>query len=213
MIIDQLALFEEVKPKKKICRDRLIKTVSYDQQEILDWITQLYLKGVPFQCDPTYSTGVIWQGIPGPELKYDIRPQAPGVAQASADALPLADGSLRSLFFDPPFLIKTGEGSLIKKRFSDFPSVEYMWAFYNRSMTEFCRVLRKKGVFAFKCQDLISSGEQVPSQFQVMDMGFKLGLKWLDTFILINEKVVVPPQRQRHGRKVHSYFIVFQKVK
>ena len=212
MIAEQPSLFDGIKPQRKVCRDRLITTVSYDQQEIMGWITDLYLKGMPFQCDPTYSTGVIWRGIPGPELKYDIRPQAPGVEQASADALPLKDGSLRSLFFDPPFLVKTGEGSLIKNRFSDFPSVAVMWEFYQNSMIEFHRVLRKKGVFAFKCQDFISSGDQVPSQFKVMEIGFKLGLKWLDTFILINEKVVVPPQRQRHGRKIHSYFIVFQKV-
>lgn len=211
MIAEQLALIDELGSKQRFCRDQMIKTVSYDQQEIVRWIMDLYLDGKPFQCDPTYSTGVIWRGLPGPAFKYDIRPQAPGVQQASADALPLEDGALSSLFFDPPFLIKTGDGSLIKKRFSDFPSVVEMWAFYSRSMTEFQRVLKANGVLAFKCQDLISSGEQVPSQYQIMDMGFKLGLRWLDTFILVNDNPIMPPQRQRHARKIHSYFVVFQK--
>jgi hypothetical protein len=209
MIIDQLALFSEMKPKKKVQRDRLITTVSYDQQEIMDWIEQLFLGGGRFECDPTYSIGVIWRDRYEPRHRFDIRPQSPGVIEASADKLPFEPNSLSSLFFDPPFLIETGGGSIMKNR---FPTIGSLWNFYAAAMIEFERVLKPGGVFAFKCQDLISSGRQVPSQWWIMNMAIALNIQWEETFILINDNPIVPPTQQKHGRKVHSYFIVFKKV-
>lgn len=212
MIIEQMALFADLKPKKKIQRDRLITTVSYDQQEIMSWIEQLFLGGGRFECDPTYSIGVIWRDRYEPKFRSDVFPQVPGVVQASADKLPFEPNTLGSIFFDPPFLIETGVGSVIKERFSSFPTISALWDFYASSMIEFERVLKPGGVFAFKCQDLISSGRQVPSQWWIMNMAMALNLQWEETFILLNDNPIVPPTQQKHGRKVHSFFIVFKKV-
>lgn len=211
MIAYQQPLFDIVKPKAKVCRGEMITTVNHDQQAILKNIIALYLGGKTFDCDPTFSKGVIWDGLSHPPRKYDIKPQAPGVVEASATSLPLADASLNSIFYDPPFLIRTGKGSVIKDRFSDFPSIAELWQFYRDSLVEFHRVLKHKGIVAFKCQDLISSGEQVASQYEIMRMAFDIGYRWMDTFILVSDHPIVSPQRQKHARKIHSYFIVFQK--
>lgn len=212
MIVDQLALFNDIKPKRKVQRDKLITTVSHDQQQIMDWIEQLFLGGGRFECDPTYSIGVIWRDRYEPKHRSDINLQVPGVVQASADKLPFEPNTLSSIFFDPPFLIETGGGSIMKDRFASFPTIGALWDFYAATMIEFERVLKPGGVFAFKCQDLISSGRQVPSQWWIMNVAVSLNLQWEETFILINDNPIVPPTTQKHGRKVHSYFMVFKKV-
>ena len=37
--------------------DKVIKSISYNQHEILYNIMQLYNNGKPFECDMTYSKG------------------------------------------------------------------------------------------------------------------------------------------------------------
>lgn len=209
--MNQLTLFNEP-PKLANYRTGLITTVHHDQKQIVRWISQLYLQGAPFECDPTYSKGVIWRGLAEPTYKYDLNPQVDGVEQADATALPHSPGELASIFFDPPFLITTGAGSIIKDRFSSFPTLDAMWDMYRGSLAEFWRVLQPGGVLTFKCQDFVSSGKQVPSQFNVMSFARGQGFEWLDTLILVAKSVIlVPHRRQVHARKTHSYFLVFRK--
>lgn len=81
----------------------LIKSISYDQEEIINGIMQL--QGIArFDVDPTYSKGVFWKNIVEPVHKFDINPQTPDTTQASAMDLPLESNSINSIMFDPPFL-------------------------------------------------------------------------------------------------------------
>jgi len=71
----------------------------------------------PIQADVTFGSGCFYRGIDYPELCFDLVPRKPGVIAADVCRLPLKDACLRSVMFDPPFLIKTGPGAKLKERF------------------------------------------------------------------------------------------------
>lgn len=200
----------------------LIRSVYEDQDELIAGILQLHCPSGRIDCDPTYSKGVFYQGsITPPDLKFDINPQVSGVEAASADALPLADCSLDTIMFDPPFLATTGpslrqdDGSnRINKRFGVFASEVELHAFYARALAEFHRILRPGGVLIFKCQDKVSSGKQYLSHVFVINQAEATGFYSLDLFILLaKQRIVADWQKanQKHARKFHSYFLVFRK--
>lgn len=74
----------------------VVKSVSYDQGEIIRNILKLYVPNVAIDCDPTYCIGSFYKntGVSAPRLKFDIKPQLEDVVQADCRSLPLEDGSL-----------------------------------------------------------------------------------------------------------------------
>jgi hypothetical protein len=59
----------------------VIKSVSYDQQEILNNILKLHVPSGVYDCDLTTSKGNFYKNgvVPMPRLKYDKHPQVEGV--------------------------------------------------------------------------------------------------------------------------------------
>lgn len=64
----------------------LIKSISYNQDEIIKWILKLYCPD-GFELDPTYSKGNFYKNLPQPKLKYDLSPQVSGVKEADCTNL------------------------------------------------------------------------------------------------------------------------------
>jgi len=196
----------------------MIKSISYNQDEILKWILSL-CKLTTFDCDPTYSKGNFYKAIPEPKLKFDISPGCSGVIKSDCRQLPLSDESLHSLMFDPPFLATKGKslqaksGNIINKRFSVFPDEKSLHQFYIDSLKEFYRVIKPNGFLIFKCQDKVSSGKQYFSHVFVHNKAIEIGFYPKDLFILLaKNRIVANWQRnQQHARKFHSYFWVLQK--
>lgn len=58
----------------------MIKSVSYDQAEIIQNILKLHVPAHVIDCDPTYSKGNFYNntGIIPPKYRYDISPQGGG---------------------------------------------------------------------------------------------------------------------------------------
>lgn len=199
--------------------DELAVSLTYNEKDIIRWIILLHNGGKPFDMDPTYSTGRFWTDIPGPRLKFDINPQAEGVTEADARAIPLPDASVRSIMFDPPFVVGGhNEGfkdGIIKKRFSFFKTMEDLYSFYNGALTEFWRLLKKDGIVAFKCQDTVSGGKQFMSHFEVIKQAERIGFYCKDLFVLGRANVLWSPNmaNQQHARKNHCYFIVLKVIK
>jgi len=188
-----------------------VRSLSFDEREIIRWIMLLHNDGQPFDLDPTYSTGRFWEGLPEPRLKMDIAPQAPGVIQADARALPLESGNVGSIMFDPPFVVApSARPGIIRERFSCYLNVPALWAFYRGALVEFWRVLRPGGVVAFKCQDTVSGGINYMTHAAVIAMAQEIGYYVKDLFILARRNVLWSPNmaNQQHARKTHSYFIV-----
>lgn len=200
----------------------MIKSISYDQSEIIRDIIRLHCP-TGIDCDPTFSSGNFYKntGIDNPKYCYDIEPKTPEVLRADCRSLPLPDESIRCLMFDPPFLATTGkslhiddDSNIINKRFGVYDSEILLHRMYIDALVEFQRVLISDGVLIFKCQDKVSSGKQYFSHCFVQQAAIDAGFYPVDLFILLSKNRIVADwqlKNQKHARKFHSYFWVFRK--
>ena len=193
----------------------VIKSISYSQDEILNWIIQLYCPD-GFELDPTYSKGVFYKNIPQPPLKFDLNPQIDGVEQSDCCDLPLDDESISTIMFDPPFVAGIGKtnNGIIRKRFGAYKTIQsHLWPMYHLALTEFYRILKPNGVLVTKCQDGIDSSKQYLSHVEIINKAIELGFYPKDLFILLAKHRMMSPNMrvQQHARKFHCYFIVFIK--
>lgn len=201
----------------------MIKSVSCSQEEILQWIIQLYISSGCFDVDATFSTGGFYRNaqIPLPRHRFDLTPQADGVQEADCRNLPLAADSIQSMILDPPFLATKGPslsaeiGNRINRRFGVYPNETALRDMYADTISEAYRVLKPGGILVFKCQDKVSSGKQHMMHCFVYTEAVKHGFEPLDLFILLaKSRLIANWQRnQKHARKYHCYFWVFRKPK
>lgn len=224
-------------PDESVQKGETIKSISFDQNEILQNIMALHTG--PIQADVTFGSGCFYKPpkvltqvqvdgtgmmapifqipiLSRPPLCFDLEPRVPGVIAADVRRLPLRDCCLNSVMFDPPFLIKTGPGAKLKERFGcQVGNMQDLWGFYFRAMKEIHRVLIPGGWLIFKCQDGVLSGVNYFTHLVICEWGMKLGFKPIDLFILLVKHRMTDRTHkvQKHARKYHSYFWVFKKVK
>lgn len=197
-----------------------IRSTSYDQYDIIRDIQRIH-EIERFDLDPTYSKGVFYKpdDIMEPRLKYDLFPKTEDTIQASAEDLPLEDGSIGSIMFDPPFVAghtKKKPTGIIGKRFHGFRYVSDLWGWYDECLAEFSRVLEDKGILVFKCQDTVSSAKNWFSHCFIMNQALVHGFYPKDMFVLLAKARLIGKnhrKKQSHARKFHSYFWVFEKKK
>ena len=199
----------------------MIKSISYSQDEILEWIIQLYIKSGRFDADVTFSSGGFYRSstIPLPAHRFDLYPQSAEVQKADCRELPLDDETLESIILDPPFLATKGpsllsdSGNLINRRFSVCPTEATLRDLYRDAIAESFRVLKPGGILVFKCQDKVSSGKQYMMHCFVYNEAVQRGFEVLDLFVLLaNSRLIANWQKnQKHARKFHCYFWVFRK--
>jgi tRNA G10 N-methylase Trm11 len=199
-------------------------SIVHSDTEAIQAIQTLHLQGKDIQADVTYSKGNFYkQGVNPPEYKFDLMPQTPDTIQADARSVPLPDQSLSSIMFDPPFLATSGasltlddDSNKINKRFSVFPTEKLLHQFYIEAMQEQYRLLKENGVLIFKCQDKVSSGKQYMSHVFIIQEAIKIGFYCKDMLVLLaKQRIVADWQKanQKHVRKYHSYYLVFEKNK
>jgi SAM-dependent methyltransferase len=200
----------------------LVKSIGYDQSEIIRNILRLHVPEGKIDCDPTFSTGAFYNGtgIDAPQYRFDISPQRADVIQADARHLPLIDGSISCMMLDPPFLATKGkslnstDGNIINRRFGVYPDEKSLHRCYSDMLAEAYRVLKPDGILIFKCQDKVSSGKQYMSHVYIINEAVRIGFYPKDLFILLAKSRLVADwqkQNQAHARKWHAYFLVLQK--
>lgn len=193
----------------------MIKTVNNNQENLIKDILALHCPN-GIDLDPTYSKGNFYKNIPQPKLKSDLFPQFTDVIQSEASSLWLANDSINSIMFDPPFLAghtKEKPTGIMGERFHGFRYVTDLWDWYDKCLVEFHRVLNAGGVLIFKCQDTVSSGKQWLSHVHIINKAQEVGFYTKDLFILTAKNRIVGHNHkvQKHARKFHSYFLVFVK--
>tara|TARA_R110000822_G_scaffold288586_1_gene409879 strand:- start:228 stop:788 length:561 start_codon:yes stop_codon:yes gene_type:complete len=177
-----------------------------------------------FCADVTYGNGKFYGEIDKPIFKGDISPQSEGVTECSSSSLPVQDGAFKSLVFDPPFLTyvrdaRGGNGNMIMaKRFGGYWRYDELEKHYRETLLEAHRVLSKKGIMVFKCQDIIHNHKMHCTHINVIEWA-KGMFRLKDLFILpVKSRMPIPQQEgtkkkvQKHARIFHSYFMVLEKV-
>lgn len=198
---------------------RVITSIGYIETDIIKDILYLHSNDNYIDCDPTYSTGNFYKNkLPQPKHKFDKAPQTADTIKATSDNLPLEDNSIKTIMFDPPFVMsgqnynesKKGSG-IISKRFTAFKNFEELKKMYSDSLKEFHRVLAPNGIVIFKCQDVIVSAKNHFTHCWVMYEAIKYGFYPKDLFILLAKNRINDGRKQQHARKYHSYYLVFEK--
>ncbi len=204
----------------------LVKSVYGSNFEVIKNIMELY-NIEKFDLDCTYSKGNFWKGLEAPVYKTDLYPINESVIEANSENLPFESNSMKSIMWDPPFVI-VGSGnshknnkegsSIIAKRFEGYGTYDDLKSNYYNTLKELYRLTQDGGYVVMKCQDTVSGGKQYFSHVMVMNMAYRLGFYPRDLFVLTSNVRVnafngTKWTKQHHARKYHSYFWVFEKVK
>lgn len=174
-----------------------------------------------FDADVTYGNGIFWKSLPKPVMCFDIDPQLPEVIEASSVQIPLPDGCINSIMFDPPFLTYIKQGrehdSIMGKRFSGYWKYSELQDHYTGTIREAFRLLNKGGVLVVKCQDIIHNHSMHATHVNVIKWSENM-FRLKDLFILTAKHRLPMPEKdgekkrtQKHARIFHSYFMVLER--
>lgn len=193
------------------------KSYFENEQECIKAILEIHNGGNDIDCDPMYFKGNFYKnGLNKPKYRFDLNPQnGTDCVQADATNLPLDNMSIDSIMLDPPFLFgvhgKTKNYYSAKTHtiFKDWTELENC---YKGILTNAYRVLKRNGLLIFKCQDYTDS-KTTMTHCYVWQWATELGFYAKDLAILNipKSKVYNGNLKQKHLRKVHTYFWVFEK--
>lgn len=187
-----------------------------NEQELIKAIISIHNDEKDIECDPMYFKGNFWKdGLNKPKYRFDINPQVADCSYGDATNLPLNDNTLESMILDPPFLFgihgKT-TNYYSSKTHTIFENWEALEKCYKGILNEAYRVLKKNGLLIFKCQDYTDS-KTTMTHCYVWEWAMEIGFYAKDLAILNipKHKVYNGNTKQRHFRKVHTYFWIFIK--
>lgn len=197
------------------------RSISYDQTEILEWIRRLHCND-KFDVDASYGNGSFYKKMSKPFRRFDTDENMKDCEFGDSRNLPLQNESVESVVFDPPFLTyvqnnrEHNTNMVMSSRFSGYVNYVDLTEHYQKSLDEFNRVLKKKGVVVFKCQDIIHNHKMHATHINVVNWAGERGFRLKDLFIL-NAKNRIPRSNKgrgpQHARVFHSYFLVLEKMK
>ena len=191
-----------------------------NEQECLRAILNIHNNGNPIELDPMYNKGMFYRDfVLKPLLRFDLNAEEQGydAEQGNACCLPLADSSIGCMILDPPFMFGTHgntKNNVSAKRYTMFDSFEELKDCYQKILAESNRLLKPNGLLIFKCQDY-TDNRTVMTHCMVWLWASAAGFYAKDIAILnlAKPKIYNSKLQQRHLRKSHCYFWVFQKGK
>lgn len=198
-----------------------IKSIAYDQHEILYNVMQMHNDGKPFEMDFTYSKGAFYGTfnittidgerrtveIPKPKYCLDVCPQQDDTIKIEPlGNLPFEDNSIESINFDPPFVISCGpsmntpdfdehgrrvKNNMISRRFASYYPVAQLLESYHHWMSEIYRVLKPDGIACVKCQKTITGSKALNSPEYLWFLAESIGLDMIDSFMLLAKARII----------------------
>jgi hypothetical protein len=197
----------------------VIKSISNEQQVILNNIIKLYLKkNGCIEADFTFSKGVFYSdnNVVMPKYRFDKYPeQCEGVMDLKDVDKVIKDGTLHSCIVDLPFLVTKREWTKnckMHQRFNSFNDMKEATDANKYMLKLSYEKLMKKGIMIMKTQDLFTGGHQIWMSHLVHQWAIEQGFKVIDKFILTSDiRMLSSGTNQKCARKYHSYFFVFKK--
>lgn len=205
--------------------NEIFKSVFEDQNLLIQTLLDLHNNGEKIHLDPMFNQGGFYKKIVEmPLLAGDINKKYQTKFVKNLDATNLKNInnlSIKSMILDPPFLFGVPKrnpnhvgisyhqySKNTIDRFSTFKDKKALLTFYKKIIDEAFRVLIKKGLLIFKCQDINKEWIHI----DVFNLLSKANFKVVDLAILnIENKIFNPNLKQRILRKTHSYFWVAKK--
>lgn len=194
-----------------------VGSVFTDQRELLSSLIKLYSPD-GIELDPMYHKGNFYKNIPKPTHIFDINPTLPECQYGDARKLPFEKNTINSMILDPPFVFgfhgkeaTHQKNNIMAKEFGIFPSFRDLSLFYQEILYKAHRILKKKGVLIFKCQDYTDSKTTL-THCLIHNWSQEIGFRIEDIAILNSgTKITNPNLTQRYLRKHHCYFFVMIK--
>jgi hypothetical protein len=210
--------------------DVVVSAHLSDNSEVFPQLMDLHVEKGSTVADITYGLGVFWRKIG--RTKYKVLASDLKIGQCWK-SLPYESGSVDAVVFDPPYMeglyrktkeAMAGSGShtAFQNAYSDGSLTpgsserkyhDAVLAAYLSVMPEVLRILRPAGKFIVKCQDEVSANRQKLTHVELIWAYEKMGFYCKDIFIVVrrNAPVISRLIKQKHARKNHSYFLVFER--
>ncbi len=177
-------------------------------------ICRLYVPEGSSILDSTYGLGAFYRDIDISKYKLTRNDlYIPGLElQADCRNLPVPDHSYDVFVLDPPYAhgSVTMKASLARRYGTgrEYVSEKAIIQLYKDAAKEAHRILRPGGILILKTQDGIEAGKQYWKHIELAHLPcFDL----IDLFVVVSTKLpMINRPKQLHGRKNHSYFMVFQ---
>lgn len=191
----------------------VIKAAS--SSEVVEQLIEQFQLRPPF-VDVTFGRGRFWnperlKDVVGFDLFSDEAP-----IRASWDALPLANHSASTVFYDPPHLPTTGPNSAWKERGYGIAEWTYRDGFapgpHESFFKEAARVITQDGYVIAKTADMINWNKPYWLTLTVIDAAKAQGFELFDWVISFRRSPLVNRQRQAnnwHAKKHHAHWLVF----
>lgn len=189
-----------------------------NEQKCIQTILEIHNDGKPIELDPMYNKGMFYKDtVKKPLLRFDLNALKNGYDATEGDAthLPLENESVGCMILDPPFMFGAHgqtKNNRINKRYTMFNNFDELKKCYQGIINEAYRVLKPNGLLIFKCQDY-TDNRTTMTHCLVWLWAVSVGFYAKDIAILNLPKTKIYNGKliQRHLRKTHCYFWVFQK--
>lgn len=181
--------------------------------DLIEHVSELYLKDNINIADVTYGKGAFWKKI---DLSKYIFNGTDIIMGVDFRKLPYENNTYDAVVLDPPYAHNPGR-MMVDKTYNNAATTKGFYHsdiinLYKEGMIEAYRVLKTKGMLWVKCQDEIECSKQKWSHIEIFNIAQELGYYAKDLFVLHQDKnPIVQYKEQKHARKNHSYLWVFIK--
>lgn len=182
-------------------------------------IMRLYVPEGSTVLDMTYGLGGFWntQGIKERYRLVTMDMELPAMVHGVLEHLPFQPATFDCVVVDPPYANHGSTTTMLQGIASTYNlkpgnTTAHILGMYHAALAEAAICLKKGGVAVVKCQDGIEFSRQYWIHVAVLQMAEMCGFSAEDLFVLVQEnKPAMRHPFQRHARKNHSFFWVFQR--
>lgn len=189
--------------------------------DLLERMLDFYPRRKPQRIlDATVNAGRFWRGSSRPVIGLDIEPRHRPAIVADNCALPLRDGCLDVVVYDPPHIPNQGKdrqkdfntrfGLVLKSSRENGYNFSHLYLPFAK---EAYRVLQEEGVLLCKIADYVHNHRLQWAHIQFIQAATAAGFFPCDCIVKTRKGPIIDPKWQtaHHARRQHAYWLIFRK--